>query len=161
MVWAMYKDLAILIVINRYKSDKIYNERGFLEGHPPSMGAFVISLIPLMIALEEVMSGIVTAENKCHKIKMYADDLKAFIKDPREIDTIYKVICKFEGISGLEMHRDPSLGKCQLLPFGNHREFKNWPGWVTVNTKIKVVGAIFSNSESIDKLNSDLVAKLF
>ena len=29
------------------------------------------------------------------------------------------------------------------------------------NSKIKVIGALFSNSESIDKLNSDLVSQAF
>ena len=34
--WTMYKDLYVIIVLNKYKSDKIYVERGFMEGHPPS-----------------------------------------------------------------------------------------------------------------------------
>ena len=84
--WAMYKELFIVVAINRFKSDKIKNERGFLEGHPPSMLAFVISLIPMMLSLEEVMSGNVTRDRKCHKIKLFADDLKGFIGDIQEID---------------------------------------------------------------------------
>ena len=48
----------------RYKSEKIYVKRGFMEGHPPLMAAFVVALIPMMIALEEVMSGIVTPDGK-------------------------------------------------------------------------------------------------
>ena len=159
--WAMYKELYIVIVINRCKSEKIRNERGFLEGHPPSMLAFVISLIPMMLSLEEVMSGIVTRDGKCHKIKLFADDLKGFIGDIQEIDMIYDVICRFENISGLIMHRDPKHEKCQAVPFGDHKEYQNWPEWVTVKNKIKVVGVVFSNDEHIDKLNSDLVEKSF
>ena len=41
--WAMYSDLHIVIVVNQYKSEKIFIHRGFMEGHPPSMAAFVIS----------------------------------------------------------------------------------------------------------------------
>ena len=59
------------------------------------------------------------------------------------------------------MHRDPKREKCQALCFGDHREHQDWPAWVTVSNKIKVVGAIFSNNEHIDKLNSDLVEKNF
>ena len=59
------------------------------------------------------------------------------------------------------MHRDPKREKCQAIPFGEHREHLDWPKWVTVKNKIKVVGAVFSNDESFDKLNSDLVAKNF
>ena len=156
--WSMYKELFIVIVINKFKSAKIQNERGFLEGHPPSMVAFVISLIPMMMSLEEVMSGIVTSDKKCHRIKLFADDLKVFIKDLDEIDSIYDVISKFESISGISMHRDPLREKCQAIPFGEHREHLDWPKWVTVKNKIKVVGAVFSNDESFDKLNSDLDA---
>ena len=107
------------------------------------------------------MSGIVISDGKCHKIKMFADDLKVFLKDLYEIDLIYDAITKFESISGLVMHRDPKREKCNALPFGSHREYQGWPNWVTVKNRIKVVGAIFSNDESLDKLNSDLVAKCF
>ena len=159
--WAMYKNLYIVIVINRCKSEKIKNERGFLEGHPPSMVGFVISLIPMMVALEEVMSGIITRDGKCHKIKLFADDLKGFFGEIHEIDKVYDVICKFEKNSGIIMHRDPKREKCQLIPFGDHRKYQDWPEWVTVKNQIKVVGAIFSNEKNIDKLNSELVEKSF
>jgi hypothetical protein len=135
--------------------------RGFMEGHPPSMAAFVVSLIPLMHSLEERLTGIVTLNAKTHKLKMFADDLKLFIKDVGEIDQIYEVICHFEEISGLEMHRDPGRDKCQVLPFGNHVHFQNWPDWVSVKSKMKVVGGIFSNNACLDKLNSELVSKCF
>ena len=159
--WAMYSELFIVLVINRYKSEKIFIHRGFMEGHPPSMAAFVISLIPLMCSLEEVMVGIKTPDDKNHKIKMFADDLKVFISDLGEIDSVYDVICKFETVSGLEMHRDRSRDKCQALPFGNHRDNVTWPAWVSVKKQMKVVGAIFSNDESLEKLNSELVFKCF
>ena len=159
--WSMYNELFIVIVINKFKSEKIYIKRGFMEGHPPSMAAFVISLVPLMLSLEGVMSGIITPDDKCHKIKMFADDLKAFIKDIDEVDAIYDVICNFENVSGLMMHRDPRRDKCQALPFGSHKANKDWPEWVSVKSKMKVVGAIFSNNECIDKLNSGLVSKSF
>ena len=69
--WAMYSDLYIIIVINKYKSDKVFIKRGFMEGHPPSMAAFVISMIPMMTdAIEEKMTGIVTPDDKIHKIKL-------------------------------------------------------------------------------------------
>lgn len=51
--WMMYNDLYINIVVNKYKSDRIYVSRGFLEGHPPSMGAFVVGLIPMMFARQK------------------------------------------------------------------------------------------------------------
>ena len=62
--WMMYKDLYVVIVLSKYRSNKIYVERGFMEGHPPSMAAFVVSMIPLMYATEEKMAGIVTPNGK-------------------------------------------------------------------------------------------------
>ena len=61
------------------------------------------------------------------------------------------------------MHRDPGLEKCQALPFGEHREFEHWKKWpwITPKKTMKVVGAIFSNGENIDKLNTELVTKNF
>ena len=38
------------------------------------------------------------------------------------------------------MHRDPKQDKCNVLPFGDHREHQDWPEWVTVKNRIKVVG---------------------
>ena len=59
------------------------------------------------------------------------------------------------------MNRDPGRDKCQVLPFGTHVNFQNWPDWVSVKSKMKVVGGIFSNNECLDKLNSELVSKCF
>ena len=148
----MYEDLYVIIVPNQFKSEKIYVNRGFMEGHPPSMAAFVVSLIPLMKAIEEQMIGIETADHKLHRIKSFADDLKLFIKDPEELTEIYNTICKFENISGLVMHRDPSLCKCQALPFGRHKDYNQWPSWITVQSKMRIVGGYFSNNESLENI---------
>ena len=92
---------------------------------------------------------------------LFADDLKVFLRDTSEIESVYGIICSFEKVSGLKMHRDPARGKCQALPFGSHRQFQSWPDWVSVKDKIKVVGGLFSNRETCEKVNSDLVAKCF
>ena len=107
-----------------------------------------------MIALEEQMVGILTPDNKNHRIKLFAHDLKVFLKEVEEIPKAYEVICNFENVSGLKMHRDPKRGKCQALPFGKHRENLVWPEWISVKSSMKVVGAIFSNNEDFEKLNS-------
>ena len=59
------------------------------------------------------------------------------------------------------MHRDPARHKCPALPFGEHRNFTGWPHLVTVKNLMKVVGAIFSNNEDIEILNTDWVAQFF
>ena len=83
----MYKDLYINIVINKYKSERVYIKRGFMEGHPPtSMAAFVVSMIPMMNMLEENLTGITTPDSQTHKIKLFADDMKLFLSKLNEID---------------------------------------------------------------------------
>ena len=160
--WMMYHRLGVMIVINRYKSDILEVKRGFMEGHPPSMAAFVITMIPLMKAIEKVVSGIITPDDQIHKVKVFADDLKLFLANLDELKECYKVIEGFEAISGMKMHRDPGRGKCQALPFGKHLEYRDWPEWVSVRESIKVVGIMFSNkNENFEKLNSDLVSQNF
>ena len=85
--WKMYENLGIMIVVNGFKSDIIRVLRGFMEGHPASMGGFVVSLIPLMISLNQNLQGI-EVQGKRHKIKMFADDLKTFLKNIYEIDVV-------------------------------------------------------------------------
>ena len=83
--WMMYNNLYVVIVLNRYKSSKICVNRGFMEGYPPSMAAFVVSLIPLMYSLDEKMLGISTSDRKTHKYKLFADDLKLFLNNMNEL----------------------------------------------------------------------------
>ena len=65
----MCEELYVVIFLNKVRSNKIYIKRGFMEGHPPSMAAFVVSMIPLMYTIEEQMAGIVTPNG----IKLFAD----------------------------------------------------------------------------------------
>ena len=124
--WMMYNYLGIRIVINKCKSNIMTINRGFMEGHPPSMAAFVVSMIPLMKTMEEILIGIKIKDGSIHKIKMFADDMKLFIAEIKEIESAYNIIERLEKVSGLEMHRDPGRQKCQALPFGEHRNVAGW-----------------------------------
>ena len=115
-----------------------------MEGHPPSMAAFLVQLIPLLIEIEKTLQGI-KVENRIYKVQGFAHDLKLFIRDPEEIQKCYEKIKKFEEVSGLEIKRDPKREKCHALPFGKHEEYKGWPNWVTVKNKTKIVGILYTN----------------
>ena len=133
--WKMYENLGVMIVVNCCKSDIIKVTRGFMEGHPASMAGFVVSLIPLMMKMEETLQGI-TINKKIHKCKFFAYDCKAFISKIEEIDILLKIIEEFEEVSGVRMHRDPKKGKCQALPFGDHMKYKEWDRWPLVSVQI-------------------------
>ena len=100
-----------MIVINKYKSEKIFIKRGSWKVQPPSMAAFVVAPIHIMLSVEEKMSGIVNPDDKINRIKLFVDDLKLFIKDLDVIGEVYDVICKFEKVSGstLWTHRENNL----------------------------------------------------
>ena len=161
--WAMYRGLCIMIVINGMKSERIMVKRGFMEGHPCSMAAFVACLIPLLADLDDNLEGITTPDGVKHKVKAFADDDKVFLNDPDEIHKVYDIIERFEKVSGLEMHRDPTRQKCSALVFGNHREYNNWPDWVTIKEEVKIVGVIYGNNpdKSLESLNSEMVRNSF
>ena len=152
--WNLYNNLNIIINMNGIRSAEISNGRGFLEGHPPSMLAYVISTIPFIRAHESKFVGI-KVENRIFKLRSYADDLKLFLNKPEEIGGINEIITLFEQVSGTQLHRDPKLKKCNVLNFGSHRNF-NFPSWVNKTDKIKIIGGLFSNNSDIIELNSTL-----
>ena len=154
-LWAMYDNLCISVVVNKWLSDKISVKRGFMKGHAPSIGAFVLAMAPLGHVLEEALEGITTPDGTKHTVKAFADDVKLVLKDLNaELRRVYDIISKFEFVSGTEMHRDPLRGKCQALPFGSHRNHDEWPAWITVKNEIKILGVLYSNTDSMEKCNS-------
>ena len=157
--WALYKDLAITIVINGAKSGKIWVKRGMMEGHPPSMPCFVTAMIPLLIVLKRKLQGVKIHNGVTRKIFAFADDLKLVLREPQEIHMTFEVIKKFQTISGLEMHTDPCRDKCQALTFGNHRVYNNWPNWITNKEVVNILGILYGNRRevSLEQLNTDSV----
>ena len=156
---AMYDDLGIALVINNWISAKIPNKRGLMEGHSPSMQIFCIAMAPLLLALENKLTGITTWDGLKHKEKSFADDIKVLLAQPQEVFLVEEVISDFEEVSGLILHRDKSRKKCNVLPFGSHRDFKEWPDWVNKVSKIRIIGAMFSNDQDIEKLNTKEVER--
>ena len=155
--WNLYRKLGIVINVNGCKSSTIYNDRGFMEGSPPSMGAFCISTFPLLIALERNIKGIKVKDGRVFKIKVFADDMKTFIKDVSEVKMIEELIFKFERISGIYLHRDKTKKKCNILNFGGNRNHKDWPDWINVVDRMQVIGGLFTNNGNLEKINSELI----
>ena len=46
-----------------------------------------------------------------------------------------------------------------MLPFGSHRNFTSWPDWVNKVSRVRIIGAIFSNEGNIALLNSKEVER--
>ena len=161
IIWlkAMYDELGIALVINNWISDKIPNKRGVMEGHSPSMQIFCLATAPLLLALENKLTGITIFDNVHHTDKSFADDIKVVLAKPQEVMLVEQIISDFEQVAGLILHRDKTRKKCNVLPFGSHRDFQNWPVWVNKVSKIRIIGAIFSNEDDISRLNSKEVER--
>ena len=52
-----------------------------------------------------------------------------------------------------------ALYSMSFLLFGSHRDFMEWPDWVNKVSKIRIIGAIFSNDQDIEKLNTKEVER--
>ena len=155
--WNLYKDLGIVISVNQIKSNIIYNRRGFAEGSAPSMAAYVISTIALIKGLEDQLEGIQLPDNRIFKVFSYADDQKLALKHTSEISKVQDIVFRYENISGLMLHRDVARKKCNILSFGNHCQYKNWPHWINQVEKIKIIGAYFLNRGNLEWENSNYV----
>ena len=155
--WNMFRNIGILISFNKCKSSVIQNTRGFLEGSPPSMLTWVLASMPLIIAIENRIQGITLRDGRVFKSKNYADDQKIFLSQVKEIDIVNDIVVRFEKVSGVKLHRNRELKKCNLLNFGSHRDYQGWPTWVNKCHVMKVVGGIFIDEGSLEKVNSGLV----
>ena len=121
--WNLFRDAGIKISINNFGSSVLKNERGFFEGSPPSMAAWVVSSIALIIAIENSIQGIQLKDGRIFKSQNFADDGKVMLREPIEIFVVDEIVTRFEKVSGVRLHRDRSLRKCNVLSFGNHLEF--------------------------------------
>ena len=87
-------------------------------------GTFLESLIPMMIALEERLRGISDLDGRVHRAKFFADDLKALLKDPSEVDILYSTVCDLKvfqvsGCTGTQQE-----GNVRLYPLALTESFK-------------------------------------
>ena len=152
--WHMVNDIGIVICVNRWKSSVILNKRGFMEGFPPSMPCWVLSSMALILAMESKLEGIQLPDGRNFKDCNFADDQKLFLKHAEEVHTVDKIVSDFEKVSGVKLHRNKLLKKCNVLSFGLHRNYKEWPDWVNKVDTLKVIGGTFINQGSLDKINS-------
>ena len=152
--WNLYKDLGIIISVNRIGSNIIYNRRGFAEGSAPSMAAFVLSTLSLLRGLEDQLEGIRLPDNRLFKVFAFADDQKIALKQPGEIIKVQEIVHRYEKVSGLKLHRDVARKKCNILSFGKHKKVRLWPTFVNQVNKTKIIGAFFLNEGNLEIENS-------
>ena len=135
----IYDNCITIPVVNNVLGKPIKNIRGNLrQGCPGSMGWFGVAIDPLLVYLENRLSGIpicslLTAgpiqsdgtppQPICEQYTVmgYADDIKPAVTTMAEFALVDQTARLFEQSSGCSLHRDPVAGKCKVLPLGRWR----------------------------------------
>ena len=135
----LYSDSITIPVVNNVQGRPLKNIRGVLkQGCPASMGWFSVGIDPLLLYLERRLLGITICllpslgpflsdgtppEPVVEKYTVfgYADDVKPAVTTMAEFALVDHAVSLFERSSGNLLHRDPSTGKCKVLPLGRWR----------------------------------------
>ena len=123
--------------INNFPLRAIYDIRGSLrQGGSGSMEWFAFGIDPLLIYLEQNLSGILISQHPVlgpanrgdpfplplkeerFKAMAFCDDVKPAICNLSEFLVADKGAEMFEKAAGTKLHRDPSSNKCKFLPLG-------------------------------------------
>ena len=135
----LYSDNQTVVVVNNIQGKAIMNVRLSLrQGDVPSMHWFAYGIDALINYLEKRLTGITIfslpvsgpvkeEEDKLppleekYKLVAYADDVKPAVRSKEEYILVDKASELFEKCSGCRLHRDPSSGKCKVLPLGQYK----------------------------------------
>ena len=129
------------------------------QGDPLAMILFIIYIEPLLIALEEELSGFKMGP-LVQKTESFCDDVNVVTNNLQDFQITNEVVLKFELSSGAILSRNC---KCKVLGFGSWADRDTWPlSWLTTAKTVKMFGIIISNSyKDIIKLNWDLRFRKF
>ena len=84
------------------------------------LSGILITSLPILGPSPE-HAGPLKPLEECYKVTSYTDDLKLAVTSIEEILLVNKASAMFEAASGCILHRDPTSGKCKLLPLGKWR----------------------------------------
>ena len=117
--------LSIVVVNNVHGSCFVNNRWSIRQGDRPSSILFCYRLDPHLYWLDNRLKGIPIYKNnffsvnnstETYKFVAYVDDVKPSITSMAEFSLVDKGSSLFESASGCVLHRDPALGKVNLLP---------------------------------------------
>ena len=133
----LYANGVTVPVVNNTPMSAINDMRGSLrQGGSGSMEWFAFGIDPLLIYLENNLSGILVSSipllgpvkegevfplphhEERFKAMAFCDDVKPAICNINEFLIADKGAALFEGAAGTKLHRDPLSNKCKFLPLG-------------------------------------------
>ena len=174
----MYADTITIPVVNNASSQPLKNIRGSLrQGCPGSMGWFAVGIDPLLLYLERRLAGIPICSlptfgpsfqdgtlplpvEERYKVYCLADDVKPGVASLEEFALVDHAAGLFERSSGNRLHRDPTTGKCKVLPLGSWKNSLKQDDigfpYLQICEQLSMVGVELTGSwQSTRKINND------
>ncbi|KAJ4435953.1 hypothetical protein ANN_18576 [Periplaneta americana] len=129
-----------VIQINGFQTPEIPVSKSVRQGCPASMTLFILALHPLLLKLNENITG-VSFNNYHLSVAAYADDVNVILANEEDIQHMTDSLHQYSAMSGLKLNYHKShilpLGPCdiqpQVAPF-------------TTITSLKILGILFAPS---------------
>ena len=120
---SVYNDISSCVLNSGFASEHFTLSRGVRQGCPLSGLLFVIGIEILGNAIRKSsdIKGIDIVPRKTVKLAQYVDDTTIFVKDDLSIHNLFKLLDKFESLSGLRINQS----KSELLWLGSSRQRKD------------------------------------
>ena len=152
----LYKDGKSCVINNGFTTPYFNIERGVRQGDPLSPYLFVLGaeILSLAIRQSKNVEGLVIEDVEI-KISQFADDTTLFLKNVESAYEAFKLLNKFEKVSGLKLNTE----KCEALWLGPWKQNQEKPLGIKWPQSIKILGIYFShNKTEQDNMNFGNIA---
>ena len=148
------------ILINGFQSEKVIIQKGVRQGDPLSLYLFLLSVEPMVAAINQTTAIQGLGVGKYQKIKCpsYADDLTLTLRSKRSVEKTFELIEKFAKASGLNLNKQKTNG----LKLSCSNQNTGLPTINWANKTIKILGTQIGTRNSkliwqdaIDKLRQE------
>ena len=145
----MHKDARTRFILSSLSRAFLVNF-SIRQGDPIAMILYIIYVEPLLVALEDRLSGLPMPHaihdhsNEKEVLEGYCDDLNILTNKLGDFEILARTITAFEGYSGAILSRNY---KCKVMGIGKWVDKENWPiPWLRPVKSVKIFGIFVSDS---------------
>ena len=158
-VETFYNNISSCIINNGFFSGNFDLNRGVRQGDPLSPYLFIIAIEILAASIRSrtEIKGIKIESEEC-KLMQYADDLTAFLSDIDSVQNLFKLLDRFEKLSGLKVN----YKKTEAMWIGSRRDSSETPLTLKWCKTVKALGVhyTYNREELIQKNFYDKIADI-